>query len=56
MQINDTEPLRILLEEGPPFGILGAAASGLTERVAELLSDDASCIEGPGCRGEARCV
>lgn len=44
MQVNDPEPLRILLEEGPPFDILGAAASGRTERVAELLESEPGCI------------
>ena len=45
MQINDSESLRILVEEGPPFDILGAAASGRSERVAELLERDPGCIE-----------
>lgn len=45
MQVNDPEPLRILVEEGPPFDILGAAASGRTERVAELLDSDPGGIE-----------
>ena len=45
MQINEAESLRLLVEEGPPFDILGAAASGRAERVAELLERDPSCIE-----------
>ena len=49
MQINEAESLRILVEEGPPFDILGAAASGRTERVAELLERDPGCI---GARDE----
>ena len=53
MQINDTEPLRILVEEGPPFDILGAAASGRAERVAELLESDPGCIEARDEQGRS---
>lgn len=53
MQINEGESLRILVEEGPPFDILGAAASGRTERVAELLASDPGCIEARDEQGRS---
>ena len=53
MQINEAESLRLLVEEGPPFDILGAAASGRTERVAELLASDPGCIEARDEQGRS---
>ncbi len=53
MQINEAESLRLLVEEGPPFDILGAAASGRAERVGELLESDPGCIEARDEQGRS---